>query len=858
MKRLRGLFYNICLVGLFFPPYFLYADTAQKTSNSSVLEWVSDPANPYNRCGGYYLDQPIVYTPNPYLASQGSNYDISADQTVLKLKGVTTAKGNVRMTRPDEEMQSNLAYLYPNDETHQIDLIKMFGSLRYRRSGELIAADNGTFDISSNHFILNRCEYRMALKEDSRKTVAMQDDTGKITGTKFYQLTAQGAADQIEQVRKGLIYFKNATYTTCSPLHNDWLFKATQLKLHTDTGRGETYNTRLLVKGVPVLYTPYFNFPIDKRRQTGFLYPTFGSSATSGLTFSAPYYLNLAPNYDATITPTVMTKRGTMGTGLFRFLTTEQTGAIDVSALPHDRVFGQFQDTAAAKYQGQPALHRLLDASTNRLAFSEQDQIKLNDHWNGNVNYNYASDDYYLQDFGNGFLGVNNYQLLRQAQTTYSGEYWNFLGNFQGYQALHPITEGIMNNTYARLPQLRLTGANNELPLGVNASVETEYDRFMENRTPGVAAIPPLGYRTNVNPALSWSKRWSFAYLDPRMQVQDVEYRSNNINPNENNYAWQGFGVPMFDMNSGLEFERSGSFLNYDYRETLEPQLYYLYVPYHNQNGLPVFDTTANVFNYNMLFVPNRFSGVDRVGDANQVSTAISTNFLDENTGDQKANFGVGEIRYFRDRLVGLCANHACSALAPIDRRVTSPLAGMATYNFNPAWLATAGETWDGHDGFNNETLGVKYQPDVDHIIGLNYQYIKGGDDILPGVNDPNNPRNNLEQTDIASVWRLTDRWSVLGRWNYNWSHDNLMAVYGGVGYESCCWAMRVIGGRVYTGESPYNINRSFNDYRYRYDNQFYVQFVLKGLGSFGEGGDPSSLFSQTLGGYVDQFGVDN
>lgn len=809
------------------------------------LQWVDDPSTHYNLCQGYYRDLAIPYSLRPDKNHPDAGYDISADQTTWKLNGETTLSGNVRVTRPDQELQGDVAFLYPNKQNGKIEDVKMVGNLKLNEPGKLIVAHEGLLHLPDRQITLNQCFYRVALKENKVQEIKIKK-TGKVKEKHLYTLTALGSADQIKQEKKGLFDLFQASYTTCPPVSQAWLLKAKKIHLNSNTGRGEAFHSLLYLKGIPACYLPYFNFPIDKRRYSGFLLPSVGSDSDSGFKLSTPFYLNLAPNYDATMTPTWMAKRGLLTEGLFRYLTPYDQGQFQLSFLPNDSAFQDFQQKARTDYATSPSLHRLLDSSNDRRAFSWQDQLKWNDHWTSQVNYNYVGDDYYLQDFSPNLLDSTADQLMRKGQVVYQGQYWNMFGNFQSYQTLHPVNRDIIKNQYGRMPQIQVNSDYGELPGGLDAAATVEYNHFIQSRTPGITPLPVIGDRFNFSPSLSLPWSWPFAYLTPRVQLQVEKY--NTVNNPVENARGRGVAIPIVDINGGLNFERNFSFFRRDYRQTLEPRLYYLYVPYRDQDGMPIFDTTAQSSTYDSMFQYNRFSGMDRMGDANQVTAAVMTRFYDSNTGDEKGNLGVGQIRYFRDRKVNLCSGSSC-VMKPIDRFSSSPIEAVANYNFTEGWTASANAAWSTQVGdFVNETVAVKYRPNDYHLITANYQWLKG-DNQFPGLIENTN-NNDLKQTDLAGYWKLNDHWSIMGRWNYNWSYGSIQAFYYGLAYESCCWAIRLVNGRTYLGD--------LNDTRIQYRDVVYLQLALKGLGKIGEGGDPESLLSQTMNGYVDTFGQDN
>ena len=829
-----------------FQSNFSLADLSQ-LQLSNTLGWIIQPNNPYNICGGYYKELPIIYKPSPYVSSQKQNYDFKFDQMIYSFKGASQAKGHVKITQQNTEMTSNVAYMFRHETTNTPKAIKMSGNVRLRSPGKLVVAKIGNFNIGTGEKTLVDAYYRMALGNEGT-VVTKNKKTGKYENH-LYQLNARGEAKEVKQINPKLDVLKSASYTTCPPTSNIWKLRASSVRLDSKTGRGSAWNTRLLIHGIPVFYTPYFNIPISKKRKTGFLLPTFGTSSADGANIAMPFYWNIAPNYDATLTPTYISKRGLLTNGLFRYLTNTSSGKFEAGYIHNDREFKDFQKSALGKYSGNKNIGRILKASDDRKAFSWQNNSVFNDHWKSAVDYNYVSDDYYVQDFDTNIFDVSNDQLMRQATVNYLGENWSFLGNFQAYQTLHKVN-GDASNQYARLPQLQLNTDYPDEWLGLDYGVTSEFDRFLINTNPG-GARATQGDRLSLQPGISLPLNWLSGYLTPEAKLELVKYKVQHEMPG--NPDGPSEAIPIFDVKGGLYFDRSMSLFKHDYRQTLEPVLYYLYVPYRNQNRLPIFDTEAQSFDYDQMSLDNRFSGNDRLGDANQVTYGVTSRFIDDDTGDQKASVSVGQIHYFQDRKVSLYSGQSPSVISPTDRKVDSPVAAAATYNMTQHWTATAGAAWNTHTGNpDNDNVSVTYRLDPYRLIDLGYDFVRGGD-TLPGV-PTGSAQNDLKQTNLATSWLLTDHWSVMGRWNYNWSQQHVQAYFYGLTYNSCCWAVRFLGGRTFVGPSPLNINRAYKDYTYKYDTVFYIQFALKGLGNI-DSGNAQGFLESNITNYVDQFG---
>lgn len=797
------------------------------------LGWITQK-NPYNLCNGYFQELPIFYLPNPRVRSQSDNYNIHADHVVIPLKqGPYVFKHNVIITQIDRQLMADMAYAYRDKNTGKVALIKTTGHVRLRAPNKLIIAKTASYHVNNKKIILHDAHYRLA-RGDANVTTVKNPKTGKVE-KHIYQLSAHGSAKQVQHTDDKITVLKNATYSTCQPNRCEvWLIKGSTIKLNSGKGRGESWNTRLYLQGLPVFYLPYLSFPIDHKRHTGFLFPRIGFSSSKGLSVATPFYWNIAPNYDATITPNYIQKRGVLLQGVLRYLIPHSYGQLGFGYLPNDRKFEQFK----IKNPGATG-------SDDREKFFFKNLTAFNQNLSALVDYSQVSDDYYLHDLGGSFINNSDNQLLRQAQIKYVNDIWSLLGNFQSYQTLHPVDQANVSNQYASLPQLRV-GANfpansNSLHFGFNG----EWTRFtfQQNPYPDTSHILGVSTRASLRPYVSLPLNWLFAYVAPRAQLQLTSYHLQK--PQFGFTKSPDAAIPIFDVKSGIYFDRTAHLFGHDYQQTLEPTLYYLYVPYHNQNDIPYFDTGIQTFDYNFMFLDNRFSGIDRIGDANQVTLGVTSRFLDQDTRNEKASASIGRIYYFKKRSVQLCYNDNCPENVS-DQYSSSPISAMVTYNFNPSWSVNGSAIWNNIvKCVDNRNVNLQYRPDEDHILNVGYLYQKHGD-LMPGllIDDPG---NDLKQTNVAGYWKISQHWGIMGRWNYNWSHKSDQAFLYGASYDSCCWAIRFMMARTFTALGP------APDYRRGYDNGCYVEVALKGLSTFANIGSGDFL-AQSISGYHDVF----
>lgn len=778
------------------------------------LGWYDE--NSAGRCRGYY--SPLLVDALP----DTNAVRIMADNVSLYADGRSRMRGNVEVQQEARMVNAKTAYVYRDVRTKQITRVELLGTVRYLEPGRLIYAKKVTLNPQDKSGFIEHALYRF----DTEHAGA--------------QLPAWGVASLIKRFVNKDILLRNATYSTCPPKDMAWRLEAKSLYISDYKATGVARDAVLRVGNVPLLYTPYLSFPTSKERKSGFLMPLTGYSNVGGWDMAAPIYWNMAPNYDAILTPHIYTRRGVMLGGNFRFLTPESTGLIGGNFLPNDKAYKQFL------FANQETYPSLRGDSTNRWSFNMQDNTQLLNNLDMHINYQQVSDNYYLQDFSSNLAVMTENQLLRQGVLSYREDHWLLQGMLQSYQTLSPINQSVVANIYERLPQLLAAGSYDDLPLRANFNILGQFDYF---RWPSNASSAPQGGRYHLNPILSFPQQEPGGYITPAVEVVE-----NYYDLHQGMMPAQTFNhtIPRFSVDSGLTLERALSFGRESYTQTLEPRLYYLNVPYQNQSAFPAFDSAYMIFNGDQLFRSNRFSGFDRIGDTNQLSYALTTRFISEKTGLENANFSIGQISYFADRRVQLCYMNGGNCtdstlflgyLSPLAK--TSPIASRAVLQLSQTLGLTGDYVWDTHTrATNNSNVNIHYQPATNQMFSVGYSYLVNGNVMMM--------RNNaidgtpLHQATVAYALPLTEKWSTLGAYSQNLSEGYSMMSFFGLQYDTCCWAVRLLGGRVFQSLVP-------NGFTPQYNNNVYVQFLLKGLGSVANG-SPASTVQSYLPGYSDLF----
>ncbi|MBS0357948.1 MAG: LPS-assembly protein LptD [Proteobacteria bacterium] len=783
-------------------------------TTSQIIGWVDSPSAPTSSCHGHY-EEPLLSIDEKELPQNGTRIQASG-QTSLYASGCSTFEGPVVIQQPNKLLTADFAKVFRDAKTQKITQIMLYGHVTLREPGKLLYGDKATLYPTTKTGIIEKTTYRIAMSDLSPPQEQI---------VSLYGMNAWGEAKTAKQDKEGDYHFEQGTYSTCPPGHNDWRIAASKVVIHKKTRRGEAYHMKLRVKDIPVFYFPYFNFPIDDRRQTGFLVPYYKQSSRSGTILGAPFYWNLAPNYDLTLTPEWYSKRGFMMNGDFRYLTKNSSGRISGNFLPADQAYKTFKQN-----------NNIVNHSINRGLLHVDNTTQFNSHWSSNFIFNRASDDYYFEDFGESLATNTQTQLVREANLKYTDTHWDVLSRVQSFQTLHPIDIPPVNGVYERLPQLLAVGRYPQILPGTNFTFSSEYDYFgWSNQQVG----NPVGNRINLSPSFDFPFERSWGYFTPQAQLSSTQYYLNNQPTGFSDNLQRH--LPILSAGAGLYFDRHFSWFDRAYQHTLEPKLYYLYVPFQNQSAFPNFDSTYYIFTFDQLFRNNRFTGNDRLGDANQMSLALLSRVIDETTGAEKFRIGIGQIMYFQNRRVTLTPNDQGLIGFTPRNTATSPLVGQIGYMLSPEWYANADGAWDFQKNrAENSQISLHFSPEKTRVFHLSYSFLRNGD--TPFMTTGN---TNLHQIHVGLAHRLTPQWNMLLGAGYNISHNHPLNYLFGVEYDTCCWAVRTVVTRTFD-----RLNASSQP---QYENRIVLQILLKGFGTLATQ-DSTGAIRESIPGYQDSF----
>ena len=682
--------------------------------------------------------------------------EITADEAELSGEGVSLLRGNVQYGSGERRLLAqSMRYDKPNQEIFA--------------SGKLKLWDEGIF-VDGHSVELN-----------------LADDTADFRDATFLVTESHGRGGAQRMVLNGneLIRVEDAHYTTCNVGQEDWLLTAKHIVLDRIEDVGTARDVHVEFMGVPVFYSPFLTFPLSDARKSGFLTPSFAVGGETGVEATIPYYFNIAPNLDATVWTRAMSKRGALFGGEFRYLTDSMSGELSAEIVPHD----------------------LEDSDTRGLVvFRHRDQFAEN--WRATVDYSHLSDREYFEDFGNKLRTSSTRHLDQRLDLNYAKGNWNFLARVQNYQTVDRTIPGT-SRPYKRLPQLLLNYASPQRNRSLNYRLRAEGVFFERESSVD-------GSRVDLLPSVSYPLRRAGTYVVPTAKLRYTQYNLNNTAVGQDDSISRL--IPTFTLDSGAVFERPASLFGGNYTQTLEPRIYYVYQGFDDQRNIPLFDTGQFTFNFAQLFRDDRFSGADRVGDANQLSVSLTTRFLSADGGDEILRASIGQIRFFQNRRVVLPND-------VVGTDDSSAFVGEVTAQVTSAVSVTSGLQWNPHEGeTDRSTLSMRYQPDDERVVNAAYRFVRGA----------------VETTDLSFRWPIKHNTGLVGRWNYALADNRTLDAFAGIEYNSCCWAVRAIGRRYLSDTSG------------DYTNGVFFQLELKGLA--GLGGNAEEFLQRSISGYKNPF----
>lgn len=605
-------------------------------------------------------------------------------------------------------------------------------------------------------------------------------------------VVAAGHADVLEMQGENQFHLRNATYTTCQATDPDWYLKVRDLNLDYDRERGEGSNTSLYFKNVPIAYVPWMDFPLNGTRQSGLLPPTFGSTSSTGVDLTVPYYLNIAPNYDATVAPRWMGRRGLQLGAEVRYLTPTSNGKFSGEYLSRDEV-----------------------TQTQRGLFAARNYKDFGGGLTGLVDFTQVSDRNYFADLSSRITSTSQATLNQQLALSYGGIPWLPMSmNLQRYQTLTGDTP------YSRVPQITAALSVPDVK-GVAVRMPMEYAHF-EHPT------KDEGQRTVAYPQLALPVQLSYGFFTPKVGVHLSRYdmsrnTATTTTTTTSSKDQLNRAVPIVSVDTGLNFERSINFRDEAYTQTLEPRLFYVRAASREQSEFPVFDTARADFNFAQLFSENVYSGSDRIADVNQLTSAVTTRFIADETGAEFVRMALGQRFYFSDEKVTLPGE------TPREGRIADWLGLVSGRVAQDTWVDTAYQYNPREHRSERAAVSLRYQPQAAQVISGSYRYQRG----------------TLRDVDISTQWPIVGGWYGVARYNRNMKDHKLSEALAGLEYKADCWVLRMVWQTLLTTKK---LDDSSLDTKQVRNNAVFLQLEFNGLASVGS--SPIQLLKRSIGGY--------
>ena len=730
------------------------------------------------QCGGRYVD-PLASTDLTQSPTE-ADLEVYADDTEVT-EGELLFQGNVSLKQGYRQVTADRVTADRARETATAT-----GNVVFREPGILIRGSRIDYDSQSEEAVVSNAHYVI----HERRMI--------------------GAADQLKRSGNGEIAIEDGRVTYCAPDDPDWVLHANNIEINPDSGDAQAWGAKLEVSNVPVLYLPWIRFPVDSRRKTGLLFPDIGSDTRGGIDITAPVYFNLAPNYDLLYRPRYIQERGFLHQGKFRWLS-QNMGywELDGGWIGDD---SKFED----EFPGDDGSRWLVGTKHNG---------RFGDNWHTYINYTRVSDTEYLRDLNNSNLSAQRETALQQlARLAWINDQWQITLDFEQFQS---IAEDIAED-YRKLPQMTARWVGNREWMGLTPIFLSQLSHFDSDieRVTGQRLYNEFGLTKPMN--------WTAGFFRPTVKYRSVNYELDR--PFTDIETSPNSGSLMASLDGGLIFERQTSLFGQSMTQTLEPRVYYLYSQYEEQTFQPDFDSAELTFSYGQLFRDTRFSGNDRLDDANQISVGVTSRYFDNETGEEKLSASLGQIYYFRDREVRL------NAFDPILAENTSPLAGEFAWSPSQQWQLRASALYDTNDNtFDAASAQATYFPWSGAVLSAGYTLREPPPSLLE--------RPVTEQANVSAYVPLNDDWSLFGALEYSLEGSTAVEDMVGFEYDNCCWRIRILYMRYINterGEIP-----NFSDPDLDRENAIQVQFLLKGMGGFG--GRVDNLLKDMIRGFSER-----
>ncbi len=766
------------------------------TPINKALDWQQSK----NLCGGYFLTPASLKAfPNPPPNLSKLHFTIQKlhqENNPKKQEKITCTTNSV-FNEPGRIIKANSAAIISKNK--KIQQINMPNGCSLQEASKLFKAESGKIDFPTNSFEFYNSVFRLKPRTNIKNQATYWGKAREIT----YLPNSQG------------INLVDSTCSTCNPKSASWTLKAKVINFNKKKNKAVIKNAVLKLYHVPILYIPYLSFPIvagPTTRQTGFLFPSIGYENDHGFTYRQPFYWAPAPNFDTLLTPTYYQKSGFQFNSKIRFLTQNSQGQIYLSLFPHDASFEKFKKDNSGPSKAEEKLGEMSDF---RGYFNLNTSFVMSPETNGSITLNYVTDPYYILNYNFANVSTQSTYLMNQINVNYSTKHWRIYNYIQGFQTLHRINESKIENQYRHLPEIDFTGQYDQSMAPFFFDVNGQYNNFSyeSDDFEPLTYEKAIGQRLHLKPSIGIRFGRPGWFITPRVSLFQTIYLAKDSAPakaGQRDSINEEISAPIISIDSGAYFEKKIKLHHKDMWQTLEPRLKYTFIPKRDQKDYPNFDTQLLPFNFNSLFADNAYTGADRVQNTNQLSLGLTSQIFTQSGATKLFEADLGIATYFTPRTVGL---------GKTDEnydQTFSPAVLQLDYSPTNNLTLSSSAAWDfGENQLNNALVQLKYAQDQRHVfnVSLIQAASYGGPLASLGLARP-----------------INDHMQALGFWEYNFHLQRTENGFVGIQYNSCCWSAQLIYNQSF--ESTETTGATSTN---QFNHGIYFQFMLKGLGSFGD-----------------------
>ena len=746
-------------------------------------------------CCGAYLEPKRDYQDANQHPDQAP-LRVNALSTEAKSDSIALLEGDVNISQGYRQLRSDSAIV---DQTNR--QITLDGNVRFREPNMLLIGNHAQLDLDTEEVRIENATYVL------------------------HQASVRGAAKTLRRKSNGIILIEDSSFTGCEPSVNTWKLQTREISLDQTSGFATVKNARLDIAEVPVFYFPYAKFPISDRRSSGLLFPSIASDQENGIDFSQPLYLNLAPNYDATITPRYIQHRGTGIDVTYRHLSRWSNTKVSAGVLVNDSGGKQ-------EYEPDAITGLYPHEGKDRYMMRIQHQGHFAQSWSSFLDFNQVSDKDYFSDIGQ-MTGEENSptHLLRIGSLNYQTDHWQFSIETQDYQS---ITAGL-NDPYRVASRVSLNG-NYRYENAVTVDVSNQQTEFQHD-----ALNIITGGRTKLDYNLGLDKHWSWGYLKPRVGLRHLDYQLNRHSTQGQSADWvanPSITVPTLSIDSGIIFEKQSALFS-GFRQTLEPRFFYVKSTFRDQQSLPDFDTKELTPSYAQLFRDNRFVGGDRISDDHRLSLGLSTSFISKGSGREKFRASVAQAIYFDDRRVTL--PDSLQERSNLERK-KSDLAFELTFKINDQWRLDNAAVYNNNDSRWERGASSLHYNHQDKLFNISYRYSR----LDPRINSNPTSQQQIEQLDMSFYLPAGNDFNWVGRWHHDFTNHRELELFTGFEYNNCCWRAGLVFRRWLDRQDQSQMPEQ--ELELEHKNGIFLQIQFRGLA--GTGGRVASILKKGIYGY--------